>query len=74
MGNFQYEWYTVDMIQATGRVTVEVKAKSKAGAIKQIEKMAKEHDEFVQVVRPDFSTEVLWDTLTLDRKGYQRRF
>ena len=74
MGKFQYEWYTVDMIQATGRVGVEVKAKSRAGAIKQIEKMAKEHDDFVRAVRPDFSTEVLWDTLTLDRKGYQRRF
>lgn len=74
MGSFQYEWWTVVMIQATGRYTVEVKAKSRAGAIKQIEKMAKEHDDFVRVVRPDFSTEVLWDTLTLDRKGYQRLF
>ena len=74
MGSFQYEWYTVDMIQATGRITVEVKAKCEAGAVKQIKKMAKEHDAFVQTVRPDFHTEILWDTFTLDHKGYQRLF
>ena len=74
MGQFQYEWWTVKAKEATGLATWEVKAKNRSGAEKQIVKMAKEHDDFVQKVRPDFNTEVFWDTMNLDRKGYQRRF
>lgn len=74
MSNFQYEWWTVQAKEATGLTTWEVKSKSKELAVKQIKKWAKEHDEFIQKVRPEFNTEVFWDTLTLDRKGYQRRF
>lgn len=74
MAKFQYEWWDVEAQEATGKVTWEVKAKSRDGAIKQIEKMAQEHDEEVQRVRPTFKTVVFWDTLTLDHTGYQRRF
>ena len=74
MGSFQYEWWTVEVKEATGKIGWEVKAKSKEGAIKQIKKWAKEHDDEVKPHRPDFSTEIYWDTLTLDRKGYQRLF
>lgn len=74
MGRFQFEWWTVDAQEATGRITWEIKARNKDGAIKQIEKMAKAHDDFVRKSRSDFHTIVFWDTLTLDRKGYQRRF
>jgi hypothetical protein len=74
MGQFQFEWWNIDIREATGRITLEIKAKNKDGAIKQIKRYAKKHDEEVQVVRPDFHTEIYWDTLTLNRKGYQRRF
>lgn len=74
MGSFQFEWWTVKVHEATGHVKWEIKAKNRDNAIKQIKKMAKDHDEFVQTVRPDFSTVVFGDTLKLDRVGYQRRF
>ena len=73
-GQFQFEWWDVEIKEATGQITLEVKARNKDGAIKQIKKIAEKHDKDVQAVRPDFHTEILWDTLTLDRKGYQRRF
>ena len=74
MVQFQYEWWTVTAREATGTIVWEVKARSKEGAIRQIKQMAREHDKFVQKSRPDFHTEIFWDTLTLDRTGYQRRF
>lgn len=74
MGQFQFEWWNVDVKEATGRITLEVKAKSKDNAINQIKRIAEKHDKEVQAVRPDFHTEIYWDTLTLDHKGYQRRF
>ena len=72
--SFEYEWWHVDLREATGRTTLEVKAKSKDGAIKQIKKFAEKHNKEVQAVRPNFNTVIYWDTLTLDRKGYQRLF
>ncbi len=74
MGKFEYEWWTVEVIEATGKITWKVKAKNKENVIKQIKKWAKEHDEEVQRVRPEFKTEIFWETLTLDHKGYQRLF
>lgn len=74
MGIFEYEWWTVDVILATGRISFETKAKDKDHAVKQILRMAKGHDKEVQAVRPEFKTKILWETLSLDRKGYQRRF
>lgn len=83
LSTFQFEWWTVEVREATGKITWEVKSKSKDGAIKQIKKWADEHTRDVQTghiggftvaPRPDFETEVFWETLTLDRKGYQRRF
>lgn len=72
MSKFQYEWWTVEVKEATGKITWEIKAKNKENAIKQIKKWAKEHDEEIQRVRSEFYTEIFWETLTLDRKGYQR--
>ena len=74
MGKFQYEWWTVDIKEACGRIRLEVKAKNKENAIKQIKEYADYHTKYVQSARPDFETEVFWDTLALDHKGYQRRF
>lgn len=72
--NFQYEWWNVEVQEATGKTTWEVKAKNEEGAKKQFNKMAKQHNDFIQKVRPDFNTTILWNTLKLDRKGYQRIF
>lgn len=71
---FEYEWWTVDVREATGRITYEVKAKNRKNAEKQVIQMASRHDEFIQKVRPDFKTEIYWETMKLDRTGYQRRF
>ena len=74
MGTFQFEWWTVEVKEATGLLTWEIKAKSKEGAIKRIQKLAADHTKEVRTVRPDFQTEVFWETMKLDRKGYQRRY
>lgn len=62
MNNFQYEWWNVQAKELTGIYTLEVKAKNRENAIKKFQK------DFPDVV------EFYWETLTLDRKGYQRRF
>lgn len=72
--SFEYEWWTVEVREATGKITWEVKAKNRSNAEKQIVKWAKEHDEEVNRVRPDFKTTIYWDTMVLDRKGYKRLF
>lgn len=60
MKSFEYEWWNVKAKEPTGTYTLEVKAKNKENAIKQFKQMA--------------LGEILWETLTLDRKGYQRRY
>ena len=72
--SFEYEWWTVEVREATGKITWEVKAKNRSNAEKQIVKWAKEHDDEVNRVRPDFKTTIYWDTMVLDRKGYKRLF
>ena len=62
MGQFQYEWWNVKGITPTGTYTFEVKAKNRDNAIKRFKK------DFPYV------SMFYWDTLELDRKGYQRRF
>ena len=62
MGAFQYEWWHVTAKCFTGTCTLEVKAKSKENAVKQFKR------DFDDVI------EFYWETLTIDRKGYQRQF
>ncbi len=62
MGSFQYEWWDVMAKLPTGTYTLEVKAKSRENAIKKFKK------DFPDVI--DF----FWETLALDRKGYQRLY
>ena len=62
MNNFQYEWWHVKAKCFDGMCTLEVKSKNKENAIKKFQK------DFPDVV------EFYWETLTLDRKGYQRKF
>lgn len=79
MATFHYEWWTVDVTEPAGRVTLEFKARSKAHAIRQIEKEVAISNSNENASRPWWDRmnpilEVYWDTLTLDRTGYQRRF
>lgn len=57
---WEFEWWNVQSKEPTGMMTLEVKAKNKDNAIKQLKKMAE--------------GTIHWDTLVLDRKGYQRKF
>ena len=61
---FNYEWWTVRVKERTGILTWEFKGKNKDHIIKQIQKEMKKGD----------ILEVYWDTLTLDRIGYQRLY
>ena len=60
MARYHYEWWTVQARFPTGTYTVEVKARSRENAVKQIER------DFPDVI------EIYWDTLALDRVGHQR--
>lgn len=62
MNSFEYEWWNIKAKEPAGIYTLEVKAKNKENAIKQFKR------DFPDVI------EFFWETLTLDRKGYQRRF
>ena len=79
-GSFQYEWWTVDIIYTTGKDCTEFKGKSKDHVIRQInnwvEKKNKKHNDpsLPWWERGDGVIEILWETLTLDRVGYQRLF
>lgn len=79
MESFQYEWWTVEIKYQSGTYVIEFKGKSKENVIKQIEKEVKESNSQKNLEK-DFwhrkqrILEVYWDTLQLDRKGYQRKF
>ena len=78
MTNYHYEWWTVDVVETSGRCTWEIKGKTKENVIRQITTQVrrqnrKADDETLHVLfRPGKVLEVLWDTLELDRVGYQR--
>lgn len=81
MSNFQFEWWTVQIIfEGWARpVEHEFKAKTKDNAIKQIEKYVEYTHSERNLSQPIWKREhpvheVLWETLTFDRKGYQRLF
>lgn len=76
---FQYGWYTIDIVETSGRITYEFKAKSKDNAIKQIKAMVEKRGKLDNKSLPWWEREpgileVCWDTLTLDREGYQRLY
>lgn len=77
MSKFHYEWWTVQIKELTGEITLEIKAKSREHAVRQIEKAVTESNSEENKSRPWFERKtpilaVYWDTLTLDRVGYQR--
>lgn len=74
---FHYEWWTVDITLPTGRICLEIKAKSKAHAVRQIEKEVALSNSSKNASRPWWERKtpiiaVHWETLTLDRVGHQR--
>lgn len=79
MASFHYEWWTVDIKTETGTVTWEFKGKSKDHVVRQIKSEIKDSNSEKNQARIVWERkqkiiEVYWDTLKLDRTGYQRRF
>ena len=77
MANFHYEWWTVKIKSEAGTYMWEFKAKSKEHAMKQIKKEV-EITNSEKNQSKDFwhrkarIINVYWETLSLDRIGYQR--
>lgn len=71
MATFNYEWWTIEIRYTNGTYTCEFKGKNKENIIRQIKKEVKDTNSgkkgfCAQVI------EVYWETLKLDRIGYQR--
>jgi hypothetical protein len=69
MTKYHYEWWTVQVQETTGLTTWELKGRDQEHVVKQIKKQAKEQND-----NPYCGNviEVYWNTLKLDRVGYQR--
>lgn len=79
MAQFNYEWWNVKIRFINGTYTYEVKAKSKEHAIRQIQRDFDFSNSEKNLSKPCWErkaqmVEVFWDTMALDRVGYQRRF
>ncbi len=80
MSGFQYEWWTVQMtVEGHGVMTAEYKGKSRDHVIKQIEKDVAFTNSDKNLTagwqtRQSRIFDVFWNTLTLERTGYQRKF
>ena len=79
MSKFHYEWWTVNIKYPTGTRCREYKGKNKDGVIKQIKKEIKYTNSPENLNKPILFQDarivsVDWDTLKLDRIGYQRKF
>ena len=77
MANFNYEWWTVDIIFENGTYTCEFKGRNKSTVIKQIQKMVEENNSEKNQMRDVWHRQpkviaVNWESLKLDRIGYQR--
>lgn len=71
MVKFNYEWWTVSIKSTTGVDTWEFKGKNRENIIRQIKKEVKAINSGKRGFVPQI-VEVYWDTLTLDRIGFQR--
>lgn len=79
MAQFHYEWWTVEIHESTGWITLEIKAKNKEGAIRQIERLVAKSNSPENLAKPWYKqitpiSEVRWESLHLDRTGYQRLY
>lgn len=72
--SFNYEWYTVDVIESTGKITWEVKAKDYGKAVEQIKRRASKQNrdadnkDIPWWKRGGYVKEVLWETISSSRK------
>ena len=80
-GNFQYQWWTVDVLLDVGRITAEFKARDKEHVIRQILREVEKTNSPENIAKPWYDKtwkqpikNVYWETLKLDRIGYQREF
>ena len=80
MAQYNFEWWTVEIVYTTGKALTEFKGKSREHIIRQINawvmKQNKKHNDtsLTWWERGEGIKEVLWDTLTLDHVGYQRLY
>lgn len=79
MGSFEYEWWTVSIRFPAGVCVCEYKGKSKESVIRQINREIKQSNSKENLELPIWKQkqqilQVYWETLKLDRKGYQRLF
>ena len=78
MSEKHFEWWLVDVLETSGKITWEIKCKSEEHAKKQIiarvKKQNKIADDTTAPVwkRSGKVIEVFWNTLKIDRIGYQR--
>ena len=79
MASFHYEWWTVEITDQAGTLVWEFKGKSKESVIRQINKEvqdtnSEENQQRDMLHRRARILNVNWDSLKLDRTGYQRLF
>jgi len=77
MASFNYEWWTVRIRDTAGWLTWEFKGKSRDHVVRQIKKEIADTNSEDNANRPVWKRraaiiEVDWESLTLDRIGYQR--
>lgn len=77
MAKFNYEWWTVEVRFDCGTIVCEYKGKNKENVIRQIKKDFKDTNSQENLNAPWWKrrnqmVEVYWETLELDRIGYQR--
>lgn len=73
MTTFNYEWWHIRIKDQTGTMTWEVKAKNKESAIRQIKAQVQRINSGKEMFAAKI-LEVYWDTMVLDRTGYQRLY
>jgi len=79
MSSFMYEFWTVVIEFETGSMMCEYCGKNRENVVRQIEKEVKQTNSEKNLSLPWIERKqrivgVRWDTLTLDRTGYRRRF
>lgn len=76
---FEYEWWTVDITYATGKLSTIWKGKNRDNVVKQIMKEFMESNSEENAMKPvylrkDRIDSIHWDTMKLDHVGYNRCF
>ena len=75
--SFNYEWWTVEITDEAGTLTWEFKGKNREGVVRQVEKAVKDSNSEENQRKDVWHRKpriigVNWETLKLDRTGYQR--